>query len=52
MSIFEIQEAARENNDLEGYAATMHDEFKVIMQGRCISLQIIIFSCHFLYFKY
>ena len=31
MSIFETQEAARENNDLEAYAATMHDDFEFIM---------------------
>ena len=31
MSIFEIQEAARENNDMEAYAATLHDNFEFIM---------------------
>jgi len=31
MSIFEIQEVARENNDLEAYAATLHDDFEFIM---------------------
>ena len=31
MSIFETQEAARENNDMETYAATIHDDFEFIM---------------------
>jgi len=31
MSIFEIQEAAQKNNDIEAYAATMHDDFEFIM---------------------
>ena len=31
MSIFETQEAARENNDIKAYAETMHDDFEFIM---------------------
>ena len=31
MSIFEIQEAAQKNKDIEAYAATMHDDFEFIM---------------------
>ena len=30
MSIFEIQEAAQKNNDIEAYAATIHDDFEFI----------------------
>ncbi|HIF35147.1 MAG TPA: hypothetical protein EYG37_01080 [Candidatus Thioglobus sp.] len=31
MSIYEAQEASRENNDMEAYAATLHDDFEFIM---------------------
>ena len=31
MSIYEVQEAARKNKDMEAYAATIHDEFEFIM---------------------
>ena len=31
MSIFEIQEAAQKNNDMEAYATTIHDDFEFIM---------------------
>ena len=31
MSIFEIQEAAQKNNDIEAYAATIQDDFEFIM---------------------
>ena len=31
MSIYKIQEAARENNDMEAYAATLHDDYEFIM---------------------
>ena len=31
MSIYKTQEAARENNDMEAYAATLHDDYEFIM---------------------
>ena len=31
MSIYEAQEAAQKNKDIEAYAATMHDDFEFIM---------------------
>ena len=31
MSIFKIQEAAQKNNDIEAYAATLHDDYEFIM---------------------
>ena len=31
MSIFEAQEAAQESNDMEAYAATLHDDYQFIM---------------------
>ena len=31
MSIYEAQEAAEKNKDIEAYAATMHDDFEFIM---------------------
>ena len=31
MSIYKSQEAARENNDMEAYAATLHDDYEFIM---------------------
>ena len=31
MSIYEAQEVSRENNDMEAYAATLHDDFEFIM---------------------
>ena len=30
MSIYKTQEAARENNDMEAYAATLHDDYEFI----------------------
>ena len=31
MSIYEAQQAAEKNNDIEAYAATLHDDFEFIM---------------------
>ena len=31
MSIYKAQEASRESNDMEAYAATLHDDFEFIM---------------------
>ena len=31
MSVYEAQEAAREANDMEAYAATLHDDYQFIM---------------------
>ena len=31
MSVYEAQEAARDANDMEAYAATLHDDYKFIM---------------------
>ena len=31
MSIYKTQEAARENSDMEAYAATLHDDYEFIM---------------------
>ena len=31
MSIYKAQEAARKNNDMEAYAATLHDDYEFIM---------------------
>ena len=31
MSIYKTQEAARENNDMEAYAVTLHDDYEFIM---------------------
>ena len=31
MSVYAAQEAAREANDMEAYAATLHDDYQFIM---------------------
>ena len=31
MSVYKAQEAAREANDMEAYAATLHDDYQFVM---------------------